>query len=329
MRQWSGSALAAAAAVALACAGTPASLPTAVQEAPPDSAFAVFRPDRLFVGFPRVPAPANWPSNRATRGINAYGWRFGTEGADRMIASFGVRVKRDPDAPPYGSFRSVLEHANLMLCNPEPSHVLTCGRGPLAARAFARRGRLVLAVEDTALLASFRRLHPEVLWMLVTAPDTTVHVDAVPVTYRSGRTQERDALVGSYASCSEAWGHWETLRLDEQGFRHWLATDVSEPSTHTGKYLLRGRRLVLVADSGPAPRTDFRIGGPLRFDSLAFVADTIGGHPVLWRSDEFRAAYRDSGRLNKFGLLVRAGTPADDIRLPDCRTDIGGPFDGQ
>jgi hypothetical protein len=47
---------------------------------------------------------------------------------------------------------------------------------------------------------------------------------------------------------------------------------------------------------------------------------------VLWRSEKARADFKASGRLNKFGLLVRVGDPSADVEHPYCRDRFGGPF---
>lgn len=142
-----------------------------------------------------------------------------------------------------------------------------------------------------------------------------------------GQTADVPEVAGSYAICSEAWGHWEALSLDRSGFRHIRTIHKSEKAVHTGHYNIRDSRLVIVADSGPGVPEDIVIGGPTRFDSLTFVVDTVATTPVLWRSTEFQSAYRGSGTLNEYGVLVRVGPPSDTIGAPQCRDEFGGPFD--
>lgn len=173
-----------AAALASACMTGSDRLPAFVQRMPEDSAFAVLGRGGLVVGFPRVRAADGWPSDSVGHGINAYEWRFGTEGPDALIASFGVRVKRNREAAPYGSLQAVLERATLQMCDPSPGHVLYCAVGPWKATAVEDRGRVVLRTGDTAIVNRFRRNRPEAVWISVFVPGGSKTLEAVAVTYR-------------------------------------------------------------------------------------------------------------------------------------------------
>ena len=135
-----------------------------------------------------------------------------------------------------------------------------------------------------------------------------------------------DSLEGSYATCQEAWGYWETLVLAGGRFRHHEVTDVSDAIGQAGTYRQIGSRLVLVSDSEPAEVKTVHVRDPQPFDSLVFVIDHVGPVPVLWRSERDRAVFKATGRLNKFGLLVRIGGPSNDVEHPYCRDRFGGPF---
>lgn len=134
------------------------------------------------------------------------------------------------------------------------------------------------------------------------------------------------SLEGSYATCEEAWGYGETLVLARGRFRHYEVTDVSDSIGQAGTYREVGSRLVLVSDSGPAEPRKVTVPGPQPFDSLVFVIDHVGPVPVLWRSEKARAAFKATGKLNKFGLLVRIGDPGGDVEHPYCRDRFGSPF---
>lgn len=156
-----------------------------------------------------------------------------------------------------------------------------------------------------------------VAWGVTSGPEQVHGQDAV-----SGN----GALLGAYATCKEAWGHWETLILDRDGFRHVLQTDISKRGVHTGNYELTGDRLVLHAEVQPPEGDDIRIDDPLPFDSLAYTVDTIGQTPVLWRFASSRKRFEATGELNVFGLLVRTGSPSEEVESLYCRKDLGEPF---
>lgn len=172
-----------AALLALACAKGSTDWIAMARQLPADSAFAQVGPRALILGFPRVQAPSGWPSDSVAYGISAYEWRFGFEGPDSVVASYGVRVRRDRDAPPYGSLEAVLDRAALQMCDPSPGHVIHCAAGPLRSTATDDRGRVVLRVADTAVVNPFRHGRPEVLWMAVFVPGGSTVRESVAVTY--------------------------------------------------------------------------------------------------------------------------------------------------
>ena len=154
-----------------------------------------------------------------------------------------------------------------------------------------------------------------------------LHVLALGAVSRAElRGQRADAAArppaGSYASCAEAWGLWETLVLHEGRFRRSRVTDGSERTVHVGTYRQLGSRLVLFSDSGPPQPDDIIVGGPMRFDTFTFIVDSVGSVSVLWRHEKARAAYAATGVLNKFGLLVGTGAPAEEVEHPYCQDEL-------
>ena len=155
-----------------------------VRTRPPamDDAEAVVTRGRFTLAFPATPRGAvQWV--RATRTLHPgyYNWRFGVSGSGAFSAAAIVNVDTPDAANAHGSLEAVITRSVLRRCAP-PNHILVCAT-PLAGRSTVKDSRVIIDVQDSALVSLLQRERPRFVWRVIFLPDTILPVDSVRIRY--------------------------------------------------------------------------------------------------------------------------------------------------
>lgn len=117
--------------------------------------------------------------------MNAYEWRFGTDGPSGFLLSLGVPIINWSEGPPYGSLAEVVRHGRLQTCDgSRQQHTLICRNLRLDSRILVAEDRVVIILRDTATVNAIRSARPDTVWFATFLPGQRYTNARIPLEYR-------------------------------------------------------------------------------------------------------------------------------------------------